>query len=94
MHVGALRRLATQHGAMTLNAGSGRARSVREVLAEFERACGRKVGTRVLPRRAGDVAAVAADTARAAHALDALATRDLDTICADAWRWQKNGGRY
>ena len=22
------------------------------------------------------------------------ATRDLGAICADAWRWQKNGGRY
>ena len=22
------------------------------------------------------------------------ATRDIDVICADAWRWQQNGGRY
>jgi UDP-glucose 4-epimerase len=94
MHVGALRRLATRHGAMTLNAGSGRGRSVREVLADFERACGHKVGTRMLPRRAGDVASVAADTARADQTLDSRAARDLGTICADAWRWQRNGGRY
>jgi UDP-glucose 4-epimerase len=94
MHVGALQRLATRHGAMTVNAGSGQRRSVREVLAAFERACGRKLDTRVLPRRAGDVAAISADTSRAGQMLDQRATRDLDAICADAWRWQKNGGRY
>jgi len=94
MHVRALQCLATRHGAMTLNAGSGRGRSVREVLAEFERVCGRRIGTRVLPRRAGDVAAATAATSRAEHTLAARAARDLDAICADAWRWQKNGGRY
>jgi len=94
MHVGALKRLATRHGAMTLNAGSGRGRSVREVLAEFERACGRKIGARVWPRRTGDVTSVVAETARSAQTLESPVLRDLDAICADAWRWQRNGGRY
>lgn len=94
MHVGALQRLSTRHGAMTLNAGLGQGHSVRAVMAAFERACGRKVGARVLPRRAGDVAAVTADIGRACQTLDQPASRDLDAICADAWRWQKNGGRY
>jgi UDP-glucose 4-epimerase len=95
MHVHALRNLATQqHPGTTLNAGSGSGHSVREVLAAFERACGRKIATRVMPRRAGDVATVIADTARAHAALAQSATRDLDAICADAWRWQRNGGRY
>lgn len=94
LHVAALERIGTRHGAMTLNAGSGRGWSVREVIAAFERACGRRLATRELPRRAGDVAAVVANMAGAGQALDRRAVRDLDAICADAWRWQKNGGRY
>jgi UDP-glucose 4-epimerase len=94
MHVGALQALGRHHGALTLNAGSGRGHSVREVQAAFEQACGRKVGTRVLPRRAGDIAAVSADPRRAGHALVQRAGRDLAAICADAWRWQRNGGHY
>ena len=45
-------------------------------------------------RRPGDVAAYYADPTRAVKTLNWRTTRDLDTICADAWRWQKNGGRY
>jgi UDP-glucose 4-epimerase len=94
LHVGALERIGARHGALTLNAGTGRATSVREVIAAFERACGRRIAVRALPRRAGDVGVVTADMSRASQVFDRLATRDLDTICADAWRWQKNGGRY
>jgi UDP-glucose 4-epimerase len=94
LHVRALQKLASTHGAMILNAGSGRGASVNEVIAAFERACGRRVATRRAERRPGDVAACRADMTRAATLLDWRATRDLDAICADAWRWQKNGGRY
>jgi UDP-glucose 4-epimerase len=45
-------------------------------------------------RRAGDVASYYADPSRAEQLVGWRATRDLDAICADAWRWQKNGGRY
>ena len=35
-----------------------------------------------------------ADPSRATELLGWRATRGLDAICADAWRWQRNGGRY
>jgi len=41
-----------------------------------------------LPRRAGDVAACYADPTLALELLGWRATRDLHTMCADAWRWQ------
>ena len=92
IHVAALAHLATRHGALTLNAGSGRGHTVREVAAAFERACGRRIGTRPMSRRSGDVAAVVADMTLAESTLHLPQARTLDTICADAWRWQKNGG--
>ncbi|MCE7877936.1 MAG: UDP-glucose 4-epimerase, partial [Betaproteobacteria bacterium PRO3] len=45
-------------------------------------------------RRPGDVACIYADPSRAETQLGWRATRDLETICADAWRWQQAGGRY
>jgi UDP-glucose 4-epimerase len=93
-HVGALRHLASAHGATTLNVGSGQGHSVLQVVAAFEHACGRKIGRLVGPRRHGDVAVCVVDPSRAAETLGWRATRDLHAICADAWRWRKSGGRY
>lgn len=93
-HVAALRHLANTHGAVTLNLGSGRGHSVLEVVTAFERTCGRKIAKSMAPRRPGDVSSYYADPQRAEKLLGWKATRGLDAICADAWRWQKNGGRY
>jgi UDP-glucose 4-epimerase len=92
--VRALRHVAAQPGLLTVNLGSGTAHSVLGVLAAFERACGRTIPRVIGPRRPGDVATICADSSRASALLDWRAARDLDAICADAWRWQKNGGRY
>jgi UDP-glucose 4-epimerase len=93
-HVAALRYLARHPGSVTLNLGVGRGYSVREVIAAFERACGRKIRCDYVARRPGDVACVYADASRARAALGWHATRGLEAICADAWRWQANGGCY
>jgi UDP-glucose 4-epimerase len=93
-HLMALRYLSRTYGSATFNLGAGRGYSVMEVVEAFEKACGRKVGKAFAPRRAGDVASYYADPGRAQKVLGWSATRDLHAICADAWRWQKNGGRY
>ena len=93
-HVKALAHLARTHGCVTLNLGAGRGHSVMEVVHAFEKSCGRKIGKAFAPRRAGDVASYYADPGEAEKLLQWTATRELEAICADAWRWQKNGGRY
>jgi UDP-glucose 4-epimerase len=93
-HVAALRHLARAGGAHTLNLGLGHGHSVLEVVAAFERACGRRVTKSFAPRRPGDVACYYADPARAMKLLGWQPARDLDAICADAWRWQTKGGKY
>jgi UDP-glucose 4-epimerase len=92
--VRALRHVAAKPGRLTVNLGSGQGHSVLGVLAAFERACGRSIPRLMGARRPGDVARSCADITRAAEVLDWRPTRDLDAICADAWRWQKNGARY
>jgi len=88
-HVRALEYLGRGPGLLTLNLGTGRGHSVREMVAAVERASGRPVPCRVAPRRPGDVAQCWADPSRAAALLGWRAARDLDQMCRDAWRWQQ-----
>ena len=87
-HVAALERLAAAPGCLTLNIGTGRGYSVLELVRAFEVATGRRVPYEIGPRRAGDVAENWADVRLAAETLGWRATRGLDEMCADAWRWQ------
>ncbi len=87
-HVAALRHLLARSGSLTLNLGTGRGVSVLELVHAFERASGRPVPYEIAPRRPGDVAACYADPSLAQRLLGWTAARGLDTMCADAWRWQ------
>jgi len=87
-HVAALRRLLDHPGSVTVNLGTGSGSSVLQVVAAYERASGRPVPTRILPRRAGDVAACWADPTRARELLGWQARYDLARMCEDSWRWQ------
>jgi UDP-glucose 4-epimerase len=88
-HLRALEKLARRPGVVTYNLGAGRGYSVFEVLAAFERACGKTMPYQVVERRPGDVAACYADPSRATRELGWSAERDIDAMCADVWRWQQ-----
>ena len=87
-HVRAVDTSADHEGLVTLNLGTGRGYSVRELVTAFERASGRTIPYRIAGRRAGDVGACYADPSSATRVLGWQAERDLDAMCADAWRWQ------
>jgi len=71
-----------------INLGTGRGYSVLQLLRAFEQASGRSLPYEIVDRRPGDVGISCADAALAAEVLDWTAGRDLQRICADAWRWQ------
>lgn len=75
-------------GVHTYNLGTGRGYSVLEMVRAFEQACGRPIPYEIAPRRAGDIACCYADPARAERDLGWRASRDIDEMCADVWRWQ------
>ncbi|HET7475178.1 MAG TPA: UDP-glucose 4-epimerase GalE [Dermatophilaceae bacterium] len=88
-HIAALTKLTTtDQPVSTWNLGTGQGSSVLDVLHAFERAVGRPLPYEVVGRRAGDIAASYADPSRAHAELGWRATRTLDDMCADAWRWQ------
>jgi UDP-glucose 4-epimerase len=61
---------------------------VLDVLHAFERAVGRALPYEIVGRRSGDIAASYADPHRANAELSWTATRTIDDMCADSWRWQ------
>jgi UDP-glucose 4-epimerase len=87
-HLAALNYLGRSGGTLTVNLGTGRGYSVLEVVRAFETASGRPISYDLVDRRPGDIAACYADPSLAHTVLGWQATRNLDTMCADAWRWQ------
>ena len=94
-HLAALEYLAEHPGRHAWNLGTGHGSSVLEVLHAFERAVGRDLPYEVGPRRAGDAPVSYADPSAALADLSWSATRDLNEMCTDHWRWQQqNPGGY
>ena len=89
-HVRALEHARTRTGALALNVGTGRGCSVLELVRAFEQASGRKVPHEVVARRPGDVAELWADPTRAKQLLGWSASRGIDAMCANTWRWQRD----
>ncbi len=87
-HIKALEHLAHNPGLAAYNLGTGRGYSVLEVLAAFEKACGKSLPYQVIERRPGDIATSYADASKANRQLHWQASLGIDEMCADAWRWQ------
>lgn len=88
-HVQALAYADAHPGFVAVNLGTGQGTSVLELVRAFERVNGCKIPLRVLPRRAGDVERMWANPALAASLLGWRSTYDVESMCADGWRWQQ-----
>ncbi len=94
-HIKALRKLESDPGCLVFNLSTGKGSSVLEVVAAFERACGKEIPTVFRDRRSGDLAISYADPGKAREEMGWVAERDLDDMCDDVWRWQsKNPNGY
>jgi UDP-glucose 4-epimerase len=89
-HVAALNYLSKHQGLVEVNLGTGNGYSVLDVVKTFESVSGKAIAYEFLPRRAGDVAINFADATLAKHLFDWTAARNLETMCQDTWRWQRN----
>jgi UDP-glucose 4-epimerase len=89
-HLAALDHIDSFNGAEAVNLGAGRGYSVLEMIAAASKAAGREIPYEIKPRRPGDSAAIWNNPALAKKKLKWSAVRDLERMCADHWRWQKN----
>lgn len=89
-HVAALAKLDTKCGLFVCNLGTGVGYSVLEVIKAYEKACGKELKYEIGPRRAGDIAAVWAETQKAQQELGWKAEYGIERMCEDSWRWQSS----
>ncbi|GJM39277.1 MAG: UDP-glucose 4-epimerase GalE [Acidimicrobiales bacterium] len=89
-HVAALEAMASGRlrGANPVNIGTGNGYSVLDVIRAASTAVGRELPYEVVGRRAGDIAKTWAATDHAADVLGWRASRDIEEMLADHWRWQ------
>ncbi|KSU78698.1 UDP-glucose 4-epimerase [Pseudarthrobacter enclensis] len=88
-HAAALDYLAEHPGLHTWNLGTGRGYSVLEIIQAFEAASGTSVPYELVDRRPGDAPVSLADPSSAFRDLGWKASETLESMCADAWRWQQ-----
>ena len=88
-HVAAIENL-KEAGVHIYNLGTGNGYSVLDMIHAFSKACGKELPYEIKPRRAGDIAACYASSAKAEKELGWKAEYDLEKMCVDQWNWQKN----
>lgn len=87
-HCVALDHLDDEAGVRAFNVGTGIGVSVLELIAAVEDVSGVTLPYEIIGRQPGDVATLVADPTRLEKAWGWRTSRDLRTMCADAWRFQ------
>jgi UDP-glucose 4-epimerase len=87
-HLAALKALDRLPGCSAINLGTGKGYSVLDLVKAQSAAVGRELPYRFVARRPGDIAICYADPATAKRVLGWTASRSLDDMCRDGWRWQ------
>ena len=91
-HVVAIKRLLenkNKAGYEVFNLGTGNGYSVLEIVTGFEKATGVKLNYKIVPRRAGDIEKIWADTTFANEELGWKAEKELEETLLSAWNWEK-----
>ncbi len=89
-HIKAVEKAMATQGVHTYNLGTGTGYSVLDLVHAFEKAYGKPLPYRIVDRRPGDVAECYADPTKALEELGWKAELDVNRMCEDSWRWQKN----
>lgn len=89
-HLMALEQSIKGAGIEIYNLGTGVGYSVLDVVANFEKATGKRIPYEMVERRAGDIACCYADVSKAKEHLGWVAKKDIEDMCRDSWNWQVN----
>lgn len=88
-HIKAVEKAENNEGLFIYNLGTGKGYSVLDVVKAFEKASGVNIPYKIGPRRDGDIATCYSDPSKAEKELGWKAQRDIEEMCEDSWRWQK-----
>jgi len=88
-HVKAYDKIKDKNGLYIYNLGTGNGYSVVQVINAFEKANNIMINYKIVPRRAGDVDTVYADTRKAEEELRFVAQYGIEEMCMDSWNFAK-----
>ncbi len=89
-HVKALKKIKDKSGVNIYNLGTGNGYSVLEVIKAYEKASQTKIPYKISEKRPGDIASCYADVYKAKDELDFQTQYDMEKMCEDSFRWQRN----
>ena len=89
-HIKAIEKAREIKGIEIYNLGTGKGYSVLDIVKAFEKANNIKIKYEIVARRPGDIATCYADPSKAKRELNWEATKDLEQMCKDSWRYTKN----
>ena len=89
-HIKAIKKAREIKGIEIYNLGTGKGYSVLDIVKAFEKANNIKIKYEIVARRPGDIATCYADPSKAKRELNWEATKDLEQMCKDSWRYTKN----
>ena len=72
------------------NLGTGQGYTVMEIITSFEKVTGKKLNYKIVERREGDVPKLYANADKAITQLNWKATKGLEDMIADSWRWEQH----
>lgn len=75
---------------LILNVGTGKSKSVLDLINIFEKVNKIKVNYEFADRRDGDIALSLADTNKISKILNWRPEKTIEDMCRDGWRWHKN----
>lgn len=88
-HLCAVKYVLEHKGVEAVNLGTGKGSSVLDVLHAFEKACGRELPYKIMPRRAGDIAWCYSDPSKAEKLFGWKAEFGIDDMARDGWNFAK-----
>ncbi|MFE0565567.1 UDP-glucose 4-epimerase GalE [Priestia megaterium] len=89
-HLKALEKIISTTGIDAFNLGTGVGYSVLDVIKNFEHVTSQKIAYSFTHRRSGDIDKCYADTTKSMKELGWKATKNLEDMCRDSWRWQRS----
>ena len=91
-HICALEELKNRKGVDVFNLGTGKGYSVLEILKTFEEVSGRRIHYEIVDRRPGDIGVCYAEVDKAYRKLGWKATKGIEEMCKDTWRYISHTG--
>ena len=89
-HLRAIERAEQITGVEYFNIGTGVGYSVLDIVSAYERATAATVSYKIVDRRPGDIDECYADPTKAYEVLGWRAENNIEDMCRDSYRWQKN----